>query len=209
MAAQARQTSEPLGYVHGQGPLVGDLAPDADLLGLDGKVARLSDFWERQPVVLVFLRYFGCPFCQTQVAELKRDESRFREAGACVVLVGHGHPGAAEAFSAKRRLPFPLLMDPWRDAYRSYGLREASLGEVVGPRALPKTLRRGLGKDTRQGGLHGGSLTQMPGTFVIDTGGVIRHDDGIVRLAHRNRDVADAPSNAAILDVLRGLHASA
>ncbi|MEX2274082.1 MAG: peroxiredoxin-like family protein [Actinomycetota bacterium] len=185
--------------------MVGDLAPDADLLGLDRKIVRLSDFWERQPIVLVFLRYFGCPFCQAQVAELKRDEPRFREAGAGVVLVGHGHPGAAEAFSAKRRLPFPLLMDPWRDAYESYGLREATFGEVVGPRALPQMLRRGLAKDTRQGGLHGGSLKQMPGTFVIDTGGVIRHDDGIVRLVHRNRDVADAPSNDAILDVLLAL----
>jgi peroxiredoxin len=194
--------------VQGSGPLVGDPAPDADLLGLDGKIARLSDFWDEQPIVLVFLRYFGCPFCQTQVAELTRDEPQFRDAGAGVVLVGHGYPGAAEAFSARKRLPFPLLMDPWRDAYRAYGLREASLATIVGPRALPQTLRRGLTKDTRQGGLQGGSLKQMPGTFVVDTGGVVRHDDGIVRLAHRNRDLADAPGNDAILHVLHALHSA-
>jgi peroxiredoxin len=38
----------------------------------------------------------------------------------------------------------------------------------------------------------------MPGTFVIDRQGVIRY-------AHRNRDVSDNPSNQEILDALEPL----
>jgi hypothetical protein len=40
----------------------------------------------------------------------------------------------------------------------------------------------------------------MPGTFVIDT-------EGVVRMAHRNRHVADAPANERILGVLEAMRA--
>jgi peroxiredoxin len=56
-------------------------------------------------------------------------------------------------------------------------------------------LRANLGRETRQRGLHGGSFVQMPGTFLVDTSGVIR-------MAHRNRTVSDNPSNEKILRVL-------
>jgi peroxiredoxin len=37
---------------------VGSAAPDLLLQGRDGE-ARLSDYWARQPVLLVFMRAFG------------------------------------------------------------------------------------------------------------------------------------------------------
>jgi peroxiredoxin len=40
-------------------PAVGDPAPDVTLLTSDGDQVRLSELWKRQPVVVVFLRYFG------------------------------------------------------------------------------------------------------------------------------------------------------
>lgn len=63
------------------GPGVGDPAPDSSLLDASGMEARLSFFWQEAPAVLVFLRYFGCPFCQAQVVTLREDERRFLEAG--------------------------------------------------------------------------------------------------------------------------------
>ena len=54
-------------------PGVGDRAPDATLLDLDGGEVALSSLWKDRPAVLVFLRYFGCPFCQAQVASLRDD----------------------------------------------------------------------------------------------------------------------------------------
>ena len=44
----------------------------------------------------------------------------------------------------------------------------------------------------------GEDVMQMPGTFVIDTSGIIRY-------AHRNRDVTDNPSNDAVLAALRDM----
>jgi hypothetical protein len=40
-------------------PGVGDPAPDALLLNLNGRQVRLSARWRRRPLVAVFLRHFG------------------------------------------------------------------------------------------------------------------------------------------------------
>ncbi|GBC76846.1 hypothetical protein HRbin08_00314 [bacterium HR08] len=38
---------------------VGDPAPDVELTNTDGQRVRLSSFWARDPIVLVFSRHFG------------------------------------------------------------------------------------------------------------------------------------------------------
>jgi peroxiredoxin len=38
---------------------VGNPAPDVELNRSDGQPVKLSDFWFRQPVVIVFARHFG------------------------------------------------------------------------------------------------------------------------------------------------------
>ena len=59
-------------------------------------------------------------------------------------------------------------------------------------------VRANLNSETRQRGLEGGDFFQMPGTFVVDVGGV-------VLLAHRNRTIADSPANHVLLEVLAKL----
>jgi len=40
-------------------PQVGSPAPDLALLDAEERTVHLSDFWRRQPTVVVFLRHFG------------------------------------------------------------------------------------------------------------------------------------------------------
>jgi peroxiredoxin len=181
------------------GPQVGDPAPDAILLAGGGGRVQLSSFWKERPAVLVFLRYFGCPFCQMHVVKLREDQQLFRDAGAAVVLVGQGSPEEGAGFCQRKHLPFPCLLDGDKSAYRAYGLRRRNLAVVVSPRIAVPFVRANLNPETRQRGLEGGDFFQMPGTFVVDIA-------GIVRLAHRNRTIADSPPNHALLDVLAGLN---
>ena len=178
-------------------PRVGDLAPDVELLLPGEGVVPLSAYWEDGPVVLVFLRYFGCPFCQAQVVGLREERDLFEDTSAEVVLVGQGDATAEAAFREARGVPFPILLDAERHAYRAYGLSRGTSMQLFGPKVALPFLRANLHHETRQHGLKGGSFRQMPGTFVVDA-------DGMVRFAHRNRTVADNPTNAALLDVLRG-----
>jgi len=180
------------------GPQPGDPAPDASLLDAEGRRVQLSSFWKERRVVLVFLRYFGCPFCQMHVVKLREDQQLFREAEAEVVLVGQGSPEEGAGFCQRKHLPFPCLLDGDKSAYRAYGLRRRNLAVVVSPRIAVPFVRANLNSETRQRGLEGGDFFQMPGTFVVDVGGVIL-------LAHRNRTIADSPPNHLLLEVLAKL----
>ena len=176
-------------------PSVGDNAPDVGLLDAHGAPCPLSSAWQAGPAVLVFLRYFGCPFCQTQVAQLADHEERLAERGASVVLIGQGTPNDASWFSVRRPNPFPLLLDPERDAYRAFGLERTHILRVLDPRLAVPFVRANVRADTGQAGLHGGDFFQLPGTFIVGR-------DGRIRYAHRYRHIADHPSVHTILGVL-------
>lgn len=186
------------------GPEVGDPAPDGLLVDLRGEEVLLSSLWEERPAVVVFLRYFGCPFCQTQVVTLRNEHERIRRAGADVGLIGHGDPDAAVEFSASKRTPFPMLLDRDRGTYRRYGLTQGKAMQVLAPQVALPWIKAELSPETRQRGLKGGNFLQMPGTFVIDVGGVVRARSGTVRMAHRNRHFADTPSIERLLEALEG-----
>ena len=71
---------------------IGDAAPDAELVDGTGRSVMLSAAWATRHSAIVFVRYFGCPFCQAQVVALREDRERFEATGADVTLVGQGTP---------------------------------------------------------------------------------------------------------------------
>jgi len=179
-------------------PAVGDPAPEATLIDRTGGKVALSSSWQGHPAVLVFLRYFGCPFCQMQVVGLRADRERFVERRATVVLIGQGSPEEGARFCDEKQVSFDCVLDTEGWVYSDYGLGRGSLGQVFGPSVIAPFLRANLHPETRQRGLKGGSMMQMPGTFVVDSG-------GIVRFAHRNRTISDSPRNEHLLEVLAEL----
>lgn len=109
-----------------------------------------------------------------------------------------GPPSRVGDFCAERRLPFDCLADPDRSAYRAFGLISAGPGRwLLNPRVIGgvvRLLRRGIA-----GGLPhpGQDVRQMPGTFVVGTGGT-------VRFAHYNADSSDNAPVDAVLGALGG-----
>ena len=186
--------TEPGRVTAGLNTLVTKKAPDATLLDPDGRPVRISTTWSERPAVLVFLRYFGCPFCQLQVGRMIEDQPKFEEANGRVVLIGHQQQDASKLGGAFK--PFTYLFDADRSAYKAYGLERGTLMQVAGPRVAVPFVKTQMHAATRQHGLDGGDFKQLPGTFVVDT-------EGIVRMAHRNLHAADNPDNEKILGVLR------
>jgi thioredoxin-dependent peroxiredoxin len=135
-------------------PAVGDKAPDFSLQTLEGTAVNLAKLNEGGPVVLVVLRgYPGyqCPICSFQVADLMKNASALKEAGAKVVLV---YPGPTEnlgdraaEFLKGKPLPenFYYVTDPGYEFTSAYELRWDAPRE-----------------------------TAYPSTFVIDREGVVR-----------------------------------
>jgi peroxiredoxin len=188
--------------VPAQKPQVGEPAPDIRVVRADdGSAFALSQLWQDGPAVLVFLRHLNCMFCREQVAQLYRDKERFAEAGAVVALITFRPAAEAAAFCTSRGVDdsFVCLSDPETAAYQAYGLARGTHAEVFNAHVAARGLRALL-----QGHLAGmpkGDAYQMPGVFIVDR-------QGILRYAHRHKDIADNPTNYAMLNVLDTLPAS-
>jgi peroxiredoxin len=173
----------------------GDPAPDVRVFDPTGSEQMLSTHWATQPAVAVFLRHYGCTFCQEHALQLRADHARFKKLGAKVALIGLGTPERAGWFCQDKALNgFACLTDPGRRAHRAYGLGRGSLRQVLGPQVYLQWARAAMLPEVKTRFGHE-DIFQMPGTFVIDTGGRIRY-------AHRNRDVTDNPPNGELFDAL-------
>ena len=60
----------------------GQSAPDFTMMDAKGGRFTLSDFKGKSSVVLVFLRYAGCPICQLALHDLKDAYDEFAARGA-------------------------------------------------------------------------------------------------------------------------------
>jgi len=126
---------------------------------------------------------------------LRRDHGRFIEAGLSLVLVGQGTPAETAEFGRKLDLPYPVLADDDRRAYRAYGLTEAGARQFFRPetaRAFVRSLISGAG-----GGRPVGDVRQLGGAFVVDRA-------GIVRLAHPSAYPGDHPTTDDLLSAVAG-----
>lgn len=128
---------------------------------------------------------------------MRHRHSELREAGAQVAVVSFAQGKALEHYARGLDLPFPVLSDPDREAYRAYGLEKGSVWRIFGPRTIwayvaliaRGRLFRGIQADP----------FQLGGDFVIDAGGV-------VRFAYRSAEPTDRPSAERLLEAAREAH---
>ncbi len=108
------------------------------------------------------------------------------------MLIGLGRPDQAGWFREQWDLPFEVVVAPDRSAHKAYGLRRGKVNQITGPAVwLPWVRNQLSGKPQKAwGGM--GDVAQLPGTFVVDTGGVVRY-------THRGKRSNDIASNDEVL----------
>ncbi len=147
------------------------------VVALDGKEQKdLASFYRERPLVLIFLRHFGCIFCREQVAQL-RSHPEWN-----VLFVTMGTQEEATEFRQSMESPHRFISDPNKRLYEDFGLRRGSFGQMFSPR----TFKRGF-QATRAGNSVGkpvGDPWQLSGAFLIGT-------DGRVLGEHRSSDASD------------------
>ena len=102
---------------------VGDPAPDFTLRSQSGEDVRLSEVWQRGPVVLYFYPKDETPGCTTEACTFRDSYEAFKEAGAEVVGVSSDSVASHEGFATKHRLPFILLADEGGRVRKQYGVK--------------------------------------------------------------------------------------
>lgn len=126
---------------------------------------------------------------------MRHFEEELQQRGVQVLLVSFGAVYWAQGWQKETQSPFPLLLDPERNAYRAYGL-EISASRSWSAKAVWYYLKARLqGKEIppAQSDPH-----QLGGDFIVDA-------SGIVRLSHPSWDPVDRPPVENLLALLRSL----
>ncbi len=125
---------------------------------------------------------------------MRQKADGFKRLGARVVIVGLGTPEETAAFKDQFHVPFTMIADPQKRLFKAFHLKQASLGGLLSVGLAVK----GLSAITRGHaiGIPKGGVLQLPGVFIIDSG-------GRTRFSHFAKDPADHPDPDALLAFLR------
>ncbi len=159
------------------------------MLDPDGAAVALASLWPAGPTALLFIRHFGCPYCQIALRELAAERAGLEALGAQVVAVAIGEPVHAATFGRKQAPGVALYVSPDTAAHRAFGLRRGLPWEVVNPRTVARGTR--LAAQGILPRVPTGDPFLLPGTFVVDRAGRVAY-------ARYAADVSDNPDWAEL-----------
>lgn len=149
---------------------------------------------ESNRTALVFLRYYGCPLCQYDIAQYAAGFKKIKAVGGNLLVVLQSDPDLLkQELSGENPFPFEIVCDPQVELYKSFEiLPAASQEEMGGPNTMLK-----VAKVQQAGYEHGrseGEELQLPAAFIVNP-------DLTVTYARYGKTVDDVPE----VDELAGL----
>ena len=132
--------------------------------------------------------------CREHLAQLREYEQELDRLGAVVLGVSFEDPSVIARFAERESLPYPILSDPERRAYRAFGLERGGAAQVWSPNAL-RTYARGLLRG-RLPRLPRADIAQLGGDFVLDARGRVAYE-------YRSEESADRPAIDSLLDAVQ------
>jgi hypothetical protein len=117
-----------------------------------------------QPVLLVFLRHFGCIFCKETVADIRAAAAADPQYPD-VLFVAQGTPQDAQGFFASAWPEARCITDSGRVLYAGFGVPRGSTWQSMNPSVMACGVRA-FGKGHMQGKTQGDPW-QMPGLFYV------------------------------------------
>lgn len=129
----------------------GDRAPDFELPDADMEIVSLSDYQDKQHVVLYFYVRDDTPACTTEAIEFSDLDDHFARHGCAVIGVSRDDCISHGEFRDKHGITVRLLADKDSTVCRQYG--------VLVDREVDGIMREAVQRST----------------FIIDRSGIIRH----------------------------------
>jgi peroxiredoxin len=145
----------------------------------------LWDVQNQKPTLLVFLRHLGCTYCREAVADVAKNRGKITANGTQIIFVHMSDPKKFADYITNAGLAeVGSITDPEKNLYHAFNLKRGNAIELFGPKALTRAVfngslfKHGLGAPS-------GDPLQMPGTFLIHKGKVIK--------SFIHKSVADRP----------------
>lgn len=154
-------------------------------------IENLSD---QGPVLLVFLRHFGCVFCKESMLDISKKRADLEKKGITVVLVHMSDFETAEGYFKKHNLKnIEHVSDPDCKYYALFGLVKGSFSQLFGLKTWIRGFEIAATKQMLPSTTRIGDGLQMPGIFLIK--------EGIVIESFIHNSVADKPDYETFIQV--------
>jgi len=138
-----------------------------------------------QPVLLVFLRHFGCTFCKESLSYIRQQRDRIEGDGTRIVFVHMATPKRGdEYFRSYGFEDFEQISDPGQRLYQLFKFTRASFGQVFGLSVMWRGIKAGLFGRHGVGRIEGDSF-QLPGLALVVHGMVVK--------VHRYKSASEVP----------------
>lgn len=153
---------------------------------------NLADLSEEKPVLLVFLRHLGCPFCQEALQQISTRRDEIEQRGFRLLLVYMSDSATAKYYLSQHNLQdVDQLSDPESIAYKRFKLHRGSFNQLLGLKVLYRWIWLAIAKKIFYQGKEG-DIYQMPGLFLLHKGEIVK------QFVHRSS--ADIPDYDQLLD---------
>nr|WKN38995.1 redoxin domain-containing protein [Tunicatimonas sp. TK19036] len=144
----------------------------------------------QQPVLLIFLRHFGCAFCREALQEIADRRSSIEAQGVKIVLIHMGSHKQGEFMLQKNRFTqAEHVSDPDCILYSLFRLRRARFSQILGIWSGIRGLKAGILNGYGLGQLIGDGF-RMPGAFLVYRGETLK--------SYKYQFVSDRPDYVAL-----------
>ena len=127
-----------------------------------------------QPVMLVFLRQFGCIFCRESLSEISKERKRIESLGTKIVFIHMSDNATAEKYFEEYKLPNAIhVSDPNQEFYKAFGLVKGNFQQLFGLQTWVRGFK--LGKEGILPQKQIGDGLQMPGVFLLHENKIKEH----------------------------------
>jgi peroxiredoxin len=135
-----------------------------------GRQLKLGQLWQKQPVIMVFLRHFACIACRAHADQIWQARANYEKTGAKLVFIGNGNPDFIAKFQEDLGMQEALVLtDPSLESFKAAGFRRSYFA-ILNPKVHAKVRQLKVQgyqyPDTKEGG---GSKFQLGGVLAVDT----------------------------------------
>jgi peroxiredoxin len=159
--------------------LLGTQAPDIPLKTLAGKDTSLWKQMDGKPAILIFYRGGWCPYCNTQLSELRLIVKDAEALGYQLIAISPDLPEELSRTMTRDKLDYTLLSDSKAEAIKAFGI-----AFKVDDKTIKKYLNYGIDLEKSSGESH--HVLPVPSVFILDRAHVLQfsftHPDYRVRV---------------------------
>jgi peroxiredoxin len=135
----------------------------------------LLEVSKEQPVMLVFLRHFGCTFCRDTLTAISRYRDSIEKQGTRIILIHQlDEESAVEELKKYNLSDIEHVSDKELILYKGFHLRRGTITQLFGVKEWSEFLKKGIIGGLGIGAPGDQDPFQMPGIFLIFEGKIIK-----------------------------------